>query len=230
VVLYQDGEVRSRRRLRLGSMWHHTIYEGEVAGMILGLELIREEWYMNGMISMGVNSTSAITAMHLIKPGVRYYLWDLFHQQLQMVTDRHQDMDLLVWWMPGHIDIEGNEEADKEAQAAAKHGSSPNQKLPSQLWKTLLHSKLAVWQAFHVKLKWVAAKVWQRSPQYEWLKQIDPTLPSDKFSKQTSKSYINMQAYYSNCDQDMPPWISTYTKSRKLTPQSVPAATNTMKP
>ena len=153
VVLYQDGEVRSRRRLRLGSMWHHTIYEGEVAGMILGLELIREEWYMNGMISMGVNSTSAITAMHLIKPGVRYYLWDLFHQQLQMVTDRHQDMDLLVWWMPGHIDIEGNEEADKEAQAAAKHGSSPNQKLPSQLWKTLLHSKLAVWQAFHVKLK-----------------------------------------------------------------------------
>ena len=43
VVLYQDGEVRSRRRLRLGSMRHHTVYEGEGAGMILGLELIREE-------------------------------------------------------------------------------------------------------------------------------------------------------------------------------------------
>ena len=24
-VLYQDGVVRSRRRMRLGSMWHHTV-------------------------------------------------------------------------------------------------------------------------------------------------------------------------------------------------------------
>jgi len=43
VVLYQDGLVRSRRRMRLGSMWHHTVYEVEGVGMVLGLELIREE-------------------------------------------------------------------------------------------------------------------------------------------------------------------------------------------
>jgi len=30
-------------------------------------------------------------------------------------------------------------------------------------------------------------KAWQKSPQYEWMKQIDSTLPSDKFSKQTLK-------------------------------------------
>ena len=104
-----------------------------------------------------------------------------------MVTDRHQDMDLLIRWTPGHIDIEGNEETDKEAKAAAKHGSSPNQKLPSQLQKTLPCSKLAVQQAFHAKLKRGAAKVWQKSPQYEWMTWIDSALPSDKFSKQTSK-------------------------------------------
>jgi hypothetical protein len=27
-------------------------------------------------------------------------------------------------WTPGHIDIEGNKEADKEAKMAAEHGSS----------------------------------------------------------------------------------------------------------
>ena len=96
---------------------------------------------------------SAITAMHSIKLGPGHYLWDLFHWQLQIVTDRHQDMDLLIRWMPGHIDIEGNEEADKEAKVAAKHRSSPNQNLPSQLQKMLLHSKSAVQQAFHAKLK-----------------------------------------------------------------------------
>jgi len=70
-----------------------------------------------------------------------------------MVTDKHQDIDLLIRWTPGHTDIEGNEEANKEAKAAAKHGSSPNQKLPSQLQKMLPHSKSAVQQAFYAKLK-----------------------------------------------------------------------------
>ena len=105
------------------------------------------------MILMGVNNTLAITAMHSIKLGPGQYLWDLFHRWLQMVADRHQDMDLLVRWTPRHIDIKGNEEADKEAKATAKDGSSPSQKLPSQLQKMLPCSKLAVWQAFHVKLK-----------------------------------------------------------------------------
>jgi len=173
--------------MRLGPIQHHTIYKGEGVGMILGLELIREEQHANGTIPMGVNNTLAITMMHSIKPGLGHYPWNLFHQWLQMVTDRHQDMDLLVRWMPGHTDIEGNEEADKEAKAAAKDGSSPSQRLPSQLWKKLPYRKSAVQQAFHAKLKQAAVKVWQKLPWYELMKQIDPALPSDKFSKQMSK-------------------------------------------
>ena len=87
--------------MRLGSIQHHTVYEGEGVGMILGLELIREEWHANGMIPMGVNNMAAIVATHSIKPGPGHYLWDLFHWQLQMVTNKHQDMDLLVWG--GHL-------------------------------------------------------------------------------------------------------------------------------
>jgi hypothetical protein len=37
-VLYRDGVVRGRRRMRLGSLRHHTVYEGEGVGMILGLD------------------------------------------------------------------------------------------------------------------------------------------------------------------------------------------------
>ena len=82
VVLYQDGVVRSRRRMKLGPMQHHTVYKGEGVGMVLGLELIREEQHSNGTIPMGINNMSAITAMHAIKPGPGHYLWDLFHQRL----------------------------------------------------------------------------------------------------------------------------------------------------
>jgi len=70
-----------------------------------------------------------------------------------MVTNKHQDIDLLIRWMSGHTDIEGNEEANKKAKVVAKHRSSPNQKLPTQLWKMLPHSKSAVQQAFYTKLK-----------------------------------------------------------------------------
>jgi hypothetical protein len=168
-------------------MRHHTVYEGEGVRMILGLELIREKGHSNGTIPMGVDNTSAITATHSIKPGPGHYLWDLLHRRLKMVSDRHQDVDLLIRWIPGHIDIEGNEEADKEAKTAAKHGSSPNQKLPSQLRKTLSRSKSAVRQAYHAKLKHAATKEWQKSPRHERMKRIDPAPPSDKFSKQTSE-------------------------------------------
>lgn len=60
-------------------------------------------------------------------------------------------------------------------------------KLLSQLWKMLPHSRSAIRQAYHTKLKRAAAKVWQKSPWYECMKWIDLLLPSDKFMKQTLK-------------------------------------------
>jgi hypothetical protein len=42
--LYRDGILRQTRRLQLGSDKHHTVYEAEGIGMILGLQLLREEF------------------------------------------------------------------------------------------------------------------------------------------------------------------------------------------
>ena len=109
----------------VGSLPDHTVYKGEGVGLILGLELIREEGQAEGMVSMGVDNTAAITAMHAIKPGPSHYLWDIFHKLLAMVRKRHITMDLLVKWVPGHMDITGNEKADSEAKKAITDGSSP---------------------------------------------------------------------------------------------------------
>ena len=38
VVLYQDGVLKRSRRMRLGTSKHHTVFEGEGIGLILGLE------------------------------------------------------------------------------------------------------------------------------------------------------------------------------------------------
>ena len=60
-------------------MKHHTVYEGEGIGMVLGLELIREEEDVEGMVMMGIDNTAAIAATHAIKPSSSHHIWDLFH-------------------------------------------------------------------------------------------------------------------------------------------------------
>ena len=77
-ILYHDGILKRRRRMRLGTMKHHTVFEGEGVGLILGLELIREEEEVDGMVSMGSDNTAAISTTHAIKPN-SHHIWDLFH-------------------------------------------------------------------------------------------------------------------------------------------------------
>ena len=81
-----------------------------------------------------------------------------------MVHNRHNGMDLLVKWVPGHVDIVGNVRADAEAKKAATIGSSPLHRLPAPLRKTLPWSKSATRQEYHRKIKWAANKLWASSP------------------------------------------------------------------
>jgi hypothetical protein len=182
-VLYRDGVLQGELRFHLGSDKHHMVYEGEGIGMVLGLELIRLERHVNGPTSMGVDNQAAISATGLIQLAPSHYIWDLFHQRLQMVTGRHKDMDLTVQWTPGHVGIQGNERVDEEAKRAAQEGSSAPHMLPAPLRRTLPRSKSALKQAYQKKLKLAAQRVWHMSPRYTWIKSMYPTLPSTKFKK-----------------------------------------------
>jgi ribonuclease HI len=184
-VLYRNGVLKRTRRMRLGSTEHHTVYEGEGVGLILGLELIREERQVEGMVSMGSDNTAAITATQAIKPGPSHHIWDLFHKRLSMVQKRHDGMNLLVKWVPGHMDIVGNERADEEARRAATEGSSPSCKLPAPLRKTLPRSKSAARQQYHHEVKLAAVKVWSSSPRFDRMALVDPDLAHTKFAKLT---------------------------------------------
>ena len=144
-VLYRDGVLKRKRRMRLGYSKHHTVYEGEGVGLILGLELIREEEEADGMVMMGVDNTVAISATHTIKPSPSHHIWDLFHRRVTLTYNKHKSADILVKWTPGHMGIIGNKKVDEEAKKAARDGLSPNDTLPAPLRKTLPRSKSAAW-------------------------------------------------------------------------------------
>jgi ribonuclease HI len=181
-VLYRNGQMEKVKRYRLGPARHHTVYEGEGIGMILGLELIREEREeLEGMVPLGVDNQAAIVVTGSIKPAPSHYIWDAFHRQLNYMLAEHRDMDLLVRWTPGHADIKGNEQADEEARKAAAEGSS--RRLPRFLKKPLLKSRSAMKQAYAGKLKKQAEKAWQKSPRYPRIKDMDSTLPSPAYLK-----------------------------------------------
>ena len=182
VVLYRDGELRAVKRYKLGSEKHHTVYEGEGIGMLLGMELLREERdEVGGMVPLGVDSQAAIVAMSKIKLAPSHYIWDAFHRHLRAATTAHPDMDLLLRWTPGHMDIDDNEMADFHAKSAILEG--PSGALPKFLQRRLPKSQSALKQARNARLQKAAAARWRKSPRYARLANIDSTLPSPSYLK-----------------------------------------------
>jgi len=169
-------------RYQLGTEEEHTVYEGEGVGLVLGMELIRKETNAR-KVSIGIDNQSGITAVISIRPTPSHYIWDLFHRRLHVASLKHINLEILIRWTPGHIGIEGNEAADKEAKCAAQEGSSPNEQLPAALRKRLPVSKSAAKQAYMAKLKRKAQREWEKSPHHQTINQFNDTMPSKKYLK-----------------------------------------------
>ena len=179
-VLYQDGVLK---RTRLGSVKHHTVYKGEGIGLILGVELIREEEMAEGMVPLGIDNVAAISATMAIKLTPSHYIWDILPQRVAMTYNKHKKLDLLVKWTPGHMGIIGNKRADEEVKKATRDGLSLLIKLLVPLRKTLPQSKSATKQEHMLKLKVAALDLWKGSIRYERMMCIDSEFKHDTFIK-----------------------------------------------
>jgi len=176
------GRLKSALRYQLGSATRHMVYEGEGVGLILGMELIRKEVNVR-KASIGIDNQSGIMAVISIRPTPSHYIWDLFHNRIHAAIQKHINLEIVIRWTPGHIGIEGNEAADKEAKRAAQDGSSPDHQLPAALRKRLPDSKSAAKQAFAAKLKKKAQKEWEKSTHYQKINQFDDSMPSKRYLK-----------------------------------------------
>ncbi|KAI0337727.1 ribonuclease H-like protein, partial [Trametopsis cervina] len=140
-VLYTRGKrISQRKTLRhyLGTSGEHTVYEAELAGMLLALQLLRNiSARIHGSVFIALDNRAAIQAASHAQSGPAHYLLHDFHSTLCTIKRKHPNMRLTLRWVPGHTDIEGNEQADDDAKQAAHQHTSPRSQLPARLRKPL---------------------------------------------------------------------------------------------
>ena len=122
---------------KLGTQKQHTVYEGEGVGMILSIKLMTKEWAIRSA-TLCIDNQATIKATQRIKPHPGHYLTDTFHRDVKALKKRHNGIQIMIWWTPGHKGLEGNEQADEQAKKAITEGSSSTDQLPRSFRKPLL--------------------------------------------------------------------------------------------
>ena len=166
------------------------VYEGEVVGLILALELLKNTHRAR---ALALNNQAAIYVSANFKTNSRQYLWKIFHTSLENTMQHHSIDHIKIRWTPGHTGILDNELADKEAKKAAAGELFQLQYLPKQLRPKklekgiLLHSKSATKQELYMNIQELLKDIFKQSKRSGHALKIDPTRSSLAFLKLTNE-------------------------------------------
>jgi len=187
--LYVDYNHIATLRFHLGDDTEHTVFEAEAVGLILAAQLLstRNEATFPATIFADNQAVIRSGARPTAKPG--HYL--LFHfRKLVRHLQKKKDLDdeaIRLNWIAGHVDIEGNELADREAKLAAvrKETSSPRRDLPKTLRKRLPTSTSAIKQTHESQIQRKWHEEWKKSPRHPHTVALDPTQTPNSFLRLT---------------------------------------------
>ncbi|CCA75678.1 hypothetical protein PIIN_09668 [Serendipita indica DSM 11827] len=153
-VLYRDRvRIRSARFL-LGEDTEHTVHEGELVGIALGVQLAKMERIIIPRIKISLDNQAAIQGMENVSAKAGQHIIHKIHRAIDKLRNnqkRRQELveasddetrinrstQITLTWVPGHEGIEGNKAADEEAKKAITDGSSTAATLPPWTKDTL---------------------------------------------------------------------------------------------
>jgi hypothetical protein len=167
-------------------MSRHTVFEGELGGAILGLDIIANVPRITSATIL-LNNQSSIIALSKCRPQPGQHLVELFYSQLQRIRKKRCTFHLRIAWVPGHSDVEGNKLVVEEAKMAAQGDSSTLSKPLAALLNPpdSLAALKALWKNALAK-EWTSR--WRASECGKRAANFDPTLPG----KQVLKIYKDL--------------------------------------
>ena len=190
-VSYVNGAKTAELRYQLGPDTRHTVFEGELVAIILGLHLSRYVIGIRDRININIDNQATIKTMSNNRPQSAQYLIDRIKRDISRIHEEEKakrirqnamnrpEMEISFTWIAGHKGSIGNEAADELAKQAAEFGSSNNDLLPPFLRRKLPDSLSAVKQQIDNDTK-------KRSKRYRRIKFIDSSFPSSKYIQATS--------------------------------------------
>jgi ribonuclease HI len=181
-VLYRGGQRQRVLWKHLGPAELHTVYEAETVGLGLAVELLRTERFLQPA-SVGIDNQAVLRASQFTRSVAGHYLMDGVHHQIARLHKRCGDLEITLRWVPGHEDITGNEDADREAKRAAKGSSSTASHLPVFCRGVLPASKSALRQFQAQRNRDAAAALFMKSPRFRLLHNIDSSAPSPRYQR-----------------------------------------------
>jgi len=166
-TLFRNGRAPKTLQLHMGSADDHTVYEAELVGMRLAVELLEQEPGRLTGATLGADNQAALCSMEVLKSRPGHYLVQLLDQAVRKALRRRARLQLTPYWLPGHVGLTGNEYVDERAKEAAAGVSSARAHLPKAFRRALPRSAAAAKQAFRTRMEDAAKTLWALSPRYE---------------------------------------------------------------
>ncbi|CAG8624840.1 14744_t:CDS:2, partial [Acaulospora colombiana] len=194
-VMYRNGRLTKHLQYHLGPITEHTVYEGELIGILLALELLKTIRARRPKVHINLDNQAAIISTLTNRPQPAHHILDEIITTIDDIQrseatrhttrslDKRTPIAMTINWVPGHLGIPGNVEADTRAKNAAQGHSSDPQELPRKLRVPLPISVSALRQELRTEVKRRWKNQWARSQRFTRLNNIDKSLPSSRFRK-----------------------------------------------
>jgi len=195
-ILIREGQPHRTLRLHLGPDSEHTVHEAELVGILLVIQLIRTERHVGTSSAIGGDNQAALEAFNSdLKSPAHNIAREILRSGVSFQKRRgRKKHPLTLRWTAGHVGIEGNELAKKEAKRAAKGKTSDLISLPRYLRRPLTINSSAVKQKNNVDTKRRWTKEWRNSKRGKIIAQSVKKTPSAHYLHSISSHNISRKS------------------------------------